>query len=221
MAHAAQRHGLDTELILRRTLLAIPLLGCEELRTPAGPPPAVLSGAPAAGPPLRAAVEATAAAFANQAAGLAGRPAEAALALARFEALTLEVAGGRAWPGLSPTLAIAMRVARDENRAAVGGAQQAEGAAMVAAYATTSARLRADDRAGAVAALAPPLFDPGGEVTLDRLAEIGPLPAAEQASAALAREVRRLDLDRGWAGAGNWWQTGAPGTITDGLGAGF
>lgn len=208
-------------MILRRVLLAAPLLGCEDLRTPAGPPAPVLSAAPTAGPPLRAAVEATAAAFANQAAALAGRPAEAAVALARFEALTLEVAQGRAWPGLSPTLVIAMRVARDENRAAVGGAQQAEGAAMIAAFGTAAARLRANDRAGAVAALAPPLFDPGGEVTLDRLAEIGPLPAAEQASAALAREVRRLDLDRGWAGAGNWWQTGAPGTITDGLGAGF
>lgn len=208
-------------MIPRRALLALPLLGCEELRTPANPPAAVLTGAPTAGPPLRAAVEATAAAFANGAAGLAGRPAEAALALARFEALTLEVAEARAWPGLSPTLAIAMRVARDENRAAVGGAQQADGARMVAAFATVAARLRANDRAGALAALAPPLFDPGGEVTLDRLAGIGPLPAAEQASAALAREVRRLDLDRGWAGAGNWWQAGTPGAITDGLGAGF
>jgi len=208
-------------LILRRALLAAPLLGCEELRTPASPPAAVLTGTPTAGPPLRAAVEATAAAFANQAAGLAGRPAEAALALARFEALTLEVAQGRAWPGVSPTLVIAMRVARDENRAALGAAQRAEGAAMVAAFGATAARLRANDRAGAVAALAPPLFDPGGAATLDRLAQIGPLPAAEQASAALAREVRRLDLDSGWAGAGNWWQTGAAGAITDGLGAGF
>uniref|UniRef100_UPI0018DFE0C7 hypothetical protein n=1 Tax=Roseomonas rosulenta TaxID=2748667 RepID=UPI0018DFE0C7 len=72
----------------------------------------------------------------------------------------------------------------------------------------------------AAAALSATLFEPGGEATLDRLAALGPLPAAEQATAALARDVRRLDLDRGWTGAGNWWQAGAPGAITDGLGLG-
>lgn len=210
-------------LITRRSFLPAVLViaGCEELRTPATPPPAVLSGAPGAGPPLRAAVEATAAAFANQGAALAGRPADAALALARFEALEMEVSGGRAWPGLSPSVGYAMRTARDENRAAIGAARGAAGGDVVRALGAVAARLRAGDRAGAEAALAAPVFEPGGAVTLDRLAEIGPLPAAEQASATLAREVRRLDLDRGWAGAGNWWQSGAAGAITDGLGAGY
>lgn len=208
----------------RRLLLLAPslLVACEELRTPASPPPAVLAAAsPTGGPPLRAAVTATAAAFTGQGAALAGRPAEAALALARFEALEMEVSSGRAWPALSPSIGFAMRTARNENRAALGAAQGAAGADVVRALGTAAARLRAGDRAGAAAALRPPVFDPGGAPTLDRLADLGPLPAAEQASAALAREVRRLDLDRGWAGAGNWWQTGAPGTITDGLGAGF
>lgn len=209
-------------MILRLGLALLPLLaGCAELRTPPQAPPAVLTGTPSAGAPLRAAVEATAAAFANAGAGLAGRPAEAALALARFEALQMEVAGGRAWPSLSPSLAFAMRTARDENRAAIGAAQQAPGEDILRALGTVAARLRAGDRAAAAAALPPALFEPGGETTLDRLAEPGPLPAAEQASAALAREVRRLDLDNAWAGAGNWWQAGAPGAITDGLGAGY
>jgi hypothetical protein len=208
-------------LILRRAFLLLPLLGCEELRTPATPPPAVLMGGAGTGTPLRAAVEATAAAFAGQGAGLAGRPADAALALARFEALELEVARGRAWPSLTPSLGYTMRVARDENRAAIGAARQASGEEVIRALGTAAARLRANDRAGAAAALPAPVFDPGGEVTLDRLAEPGALPAAEQASAALAREVRRLDLERGWAGAGNWWQAGVPGAITDGLGTGY
>jgi hypothetical protein len=209
-------------VIRRRAILAAPLglVACEELRTPATPPPAVLAAAPTAGAPLRAAVFATAAAFANQGAGLEGRPADAALAVARLEALQMEVADRRAWPALSPTIVIAMRTARDETRAALGIAQRAPGADVVRALSMTAARLRAGDRAGAAAALPASLFEPGGEATLDRLAAPGPLPAAEQATAALAREVRRLDLDRGWAGAGNWWQGGAPGAITDGLGLG-
>lgn len=39
--------------------------------------------------------------------------------------------------------------------------------------------------------------------------------------AALDRDVSHLDLDAGWAGGGNWWQSGAPGAITDGLGRGY
>ncbi|CAH0275033.1 hypothetical protein [Roseomonas sp. CECT 9278] len=206
----------------RRMFLLAPLaLGaCEELRTPATLPPAILAGAPGAGAPLRAAVFATAAAFANQGTALQDRPAETALAIARLEALELEVADRRAWPSLSPSIGFAMRTARDETRAALGVAQRAPGTEVVQALSRTAARLRAGDRAGAAAALPASLFEPGGEATLDRLAAIGPLPAAEQATAALARDVRRLDLDRGWAGAGNWWQAGAPGAITDGLGLG-
>jgi hypothetical protein len=209
-------------MMKRRLLLLAPagLLACEELRTPATLPPAILASTPGAGAPLRAGVFATAAAFTNQGAGLEGRPAEAALAIARLEALEMEVADRRAWPSLSPSIAIAMRTARDETRAALGIAQRAPGGDVVRALSITASRLRANDRAGAAAALPASLFEPGGEATLDRLAALGPLPAAEQASAALARDVRRLDLDRGWSGAGNWWQAGAPGAITDGLGLG-
>ncbi len=206
----------------RRIFLLAPfaLPACEELRTPATLPPAILTGAAGAGAPMRSAVFATASAFADQGAGLAGRPADAALAVARLEALEMEVADRRAWPSLSPTVGIAMRTARDETRAALGIAQRAPGGDVVRALSLTASRLRAGDRAGAAAALPASLFEPGGEATLDRLAALGALPAAEQATAALARDVRRLDLDRGWAGAGNWWQVGAPGAITDGLGLG-
>lgn len=206
----------------RRVLLLAPiaLFGCEELRTPATLPPTILAGAPGSGAPLRAAVFAAAAAFTNQGAAVQGRPADAALAIARLEALEMEVADRRAWPALSPSVGIAMRTARDETRAALGIAQRAPGGDVVRALSLTASRLRAGDRGGAAAALPAILFEPGGEATLDRLGAIGPLPAAEQATAALARDVRRLDLDRGWAGAGNWWQAGAPGAITDGLGLG-
>lgn len=207
---------------MRLGVVVLPLVfaACEELRTPQALPPAVLTGEPTSGGPLRAAVEATTADFANQGAGLAGHPAEAALALARFEAIEVEVANRRAWPALSPTIGYAMRVARDENRAAIGAAQQASSSDVIQALGTVAQRLRVNDRDGAAAALRSPTFEPGGAVTLDRLSEVGPLPAAEQAMAALARDVRRLDLDAGWAGAGPWWQNGAPGAITDGLGRG-
>ncbi|GGJ22003.1 hypothetical protein [Neoroseomonas lacus] len=202
-------------------LLPLVFAACEELRTPQALPPAVLTTEASHGPPLRAAVAATTADFANQGANLAGQPAKAALALARFEALELEVANRRAWPSISPTIGYAMRTARNENRAAIGAAQEASSADVIHALGLVSARLRANDRAGAAAALTTPTFEPGGEVTLGRLGEIGPLPAAEQAMAALDRDVRHLDLDAGWSGGGNWWQSGAPGAITDGLGRGY
>ncbi len=208
---------------VRVSVLLLPLVfaACAELRTPQQLPPGVLTSGPASGTPLRAAVEATAADFANDGQRLVGHPAETALALARFEALALEVDNRRAWPSLSPSLGYAMRVARNENRAAIGAAQQAAPADVIQALGTAAQKLRANDRAGAAAALQAPTFDPGGQVTLDRLGEVGPLPAAEQAMSALVREVRRLDLDSGWDGAGPWWQNGAPGAITDGLGLGY
>ena len=208
---------------VRLGVVMLPLVfaACEELRTPQALPPAVLTNEASRGSPLRAAVAATTADFANQGACLAGHPAEAAMALARFEAIEVEVSNRRAWPALSPTIGYAMRTARDENRAALGAAQQASSADVIHALATVSSRLRANDRAGAAAALQAPTFEPGGEVTLGRLSELGPLPAAEQAMAALDRDVRHLDLDAGWSGGGNWWQSGAPGAITDGLGRGY
>jgi hypothetical protein len=211
---------------LRLGLAMLPLAfaACEELRTPQVLPQPVLTTEPSrqdGGGPLRAAVAATTADFANQGLGLAGRPAEAAMALARFEAIDLEVANRRAWPALSPSIGYAMRTARNENRAAIGAAQQATPAEVITALTAAASRLRANDRAGAAAALQAPTFEPGGEATLDRLAEPGPLPAAEQAMAALSRDVRHLDLDAGWSGGGNWWQSGAPGAITDGLGRGY
>lgn len=206
----------------RRALLLLPALAaCAELRTPPAMPGGALGEVPATGPALRATAEATAAAFARQGEGLAGRPAETALALARLEALAMEISDRRTSPSLSPSVAIALRTARNESRAAVGIAASAPAAEVVQALAKVAQRLRAGDRAGAEAALVPGLFDPGGAGTLDRFAAPGPLPAAEQATAALVREIRRLDLSRGWAGAGNWWQAGEPGAITDGLGAGF
>ena len=205
----------------RRALLGLPLLAaCAELRTPQALPPAVLTTASGQGGPMRAAIEATAAAFANQGQALQGQPAQAALALARLEALDLEVMERRAWPMLSQTTAYALRTARNENRSALGIAQSAPAPQVITALGNVSARLRAGNQAAAEALLVPAIFEPGGQQTLARLGDLGPLPAAEQASAALAREVRRLDLDGGWVGAGNWWQTGAPGAITDGLGSG-
>lgn len=209
-------------MIRRRALGLLPLLAaCEELRTPQAPPQLLLTDADAVGSPLRAAVEATAAAFAREGEGLTGQPAEAALALARLEALALEAADRRAWPSLSPSLAIALRMARNENRAAAGIVAAAPAPDVIRALGSVAQRLRAQDRAGAEAALTRALFDPGGAATLDRLGGLGSLPAAEQASAALAREVRRLDLDRGWSGTGSWWEAGQGGAITDGLGTGF
>lgn len=197
-------------------------MGCAELRTPQASLPGVLQSPGQGGlGPLRTSLDETAAAFADQGAGLAGRPAAAALALARLEALTELVYDQRRFPEIPAGTGLALRVARDESRAALGAARGASTTDVQGALTTTASALRRGDQAATTAALRAPLFEPGGAATLERLGALGPLPAAEQATADLVREVRRLDAVGGWSGGGDWWQAGAPGVLTDGLGRGI
>lgn len=174
-------------------LAAILAAGCAEMaQPPPPPPPAGLVGA-AAADPLRASVDAAAAAFADRGAALAGRPAEAAQAAAQLEFLAADLPRdprhGMAIGGVAQELALA----RAELRDALGVAEQAEPMVVVRALLGAARALRAGNRAAAAAALPAPTFRPGGERSVARLGALGPLPQAALATAAAAQAVARAE----------------------------
>ena len=107
--------------ILRGLLVALPLLvgGCDGAGAPipsAVLPPDAVEGA---GDPTRAAIINTAYAF-NAPASLAGRPDEAARAVANYEHLAVEIPTGPRWVGFSPLVGLELRRGLEDVRNAVG-----------------------------------------------------------------------------------------------------
>ncbi len=151
-----------------------------------------------AGDPARAAILEAAYAFGSPA-SLAGRPAEAARAVAQLEYLASEIPGGARWREFDPTVGLALRSARQEVRAALGVAPQAPPQAVVDALFAASGALRANDGAAARRILAPPVF-PNGAQTLQRLADLPSMPTANQATARAAAELDRVDRTGGQGG---------------------
>jgi hypothetical protein len=178
--------------------LLVLLAGCAEVgRPPPAPPPAdLVAGAP---DPARASIAAAASAFADRGAGLAGRPAAAAQAAAQLEYATEAFNTDPRWAGMPDGVRREMLLAREELRDAIGLDAAAPSRAAVSALLGAARALRAGDRGRAAAALSPPLFRPGGEGSIDRLADPGPLPQAANATvlaaaaaAALAADEQRL-----------------------------
>ncbi len=170
------------------------LAGCAEVTRPApAPPPAdLVAGAP---DPARAAVAAAASAFADRGAGLLDRPAAAAQAAAQLEYATEAFASDPRWAPLSEGVRREMLLARTELRDAIGLDPAAPSGAAVSALLGAARALRAGDRRRAAAALAPPLFRPGGEGSVARLADTGPLPQTANATALAQLAVARLGSD--------------------------
>jgi hypothetical protein len=162
------------------------------------PPDAVVG----AGDPTRAAILNTAYAFGTPA-SLAGRPADAARAVAQLEYLATEIPTGARWREFDPTVGLELEQARREERAALGIAPQAPPQAVIDALYGTSRALRAGDTAAAQRLLAPPVF-PAGQQTLQRLANLPPLPIANQATSRAASELDRVGRmgDRGGGNGG-------------------
>jgi hypothetical protein len=186
--------------VLRGLLVALPLLvGCAGSGPPlpsVSLPPDAVEGA---GDPTRAAIIGTAYAFGNPA-SLAGRPAEAALAVANYEYLAVEIPTGPRWVGFSPLVSLELRRALEDVRNAIGIAPGAPPQAVVDALYAASRALRAGDAEAARRILSPPLFPAGGEATLARLAALPPLPRAGFATSLAASEMNRLDRDDGRRG---------------------
>ena len=173
------------------------LAGCAEMRTPVA-----LSRIPpglgvVAGDPLPVMAAEAAAAFADAGRSLAGRPGATARAVGQGEVLGAELRRDPRWAALPTAVESELRTARLEWRSALGIRAGAAPEAVAAALGRAAIALAANDTRGAAAALDPALFEPGGTVTLARLAAPGPLPTARSATALAEREMGRMARQRG------------------------
>ncbi|MBD0272689.1 MAG: hypothetical protein ICV73_12265 [Acetobacteraceae bacterium] len=195
--------------VLRSLLVALPPFvgGCAGADAPV--PSAVLpsDAVEGAGDPTRAAIINTAYAF-NAPARLAGRPDEAARAVANYEHLAVEIPTGPRWVGFSPLVGLELRRGLEEVRNAVGVAPEAPPQQVVDALYAAARTLRAGDTEAARRVLSPPVFPAGGEATLARLAALPPLPRAGFAASFAAREMNRQDSQGGGRGIGSFFGLG-------------
>ena len=202
------RRGGRRRAFLRGVLVALPLLnGCAGTGVPI--PSAVLpaDAVEGAGDPTRAAIINTAYAF-NAPASLAGRPDEAARAVANYEHLAVEIPTGPRWVDFSPLVGLELQRGLGDVRNAVGVAPGAPPQAVIDALYAAFRALRSGDAEAARRVLAPPLFPAGGEATLARLAALPPLPRAGFAASLAAREMNRQDSQGGRLGGGGFFGFG-------------
>ena len=196
--------------------MGLGVAGCAELtQRPQAPPP----GIAAAGDPVRSGPDALVRAFSDGGRGLVGQPAEMALAVARLEYMTEAL---RSDPRLAPVpeaTRFQLVAARREARGALGMAETVPPATAVRTLLATRSALLVGNVAGARAAMAP-IVSPGGLPPLERLGDMGGLPQAAIATAALRDEIARLDLERGWGQAILPSESVFIGTNTTGLGGG-
>jgi hypothetical protein len=200
--------------LIRLALACLALAGCAELQQRPVPPPAGIS---TGGDPLRGGAEALVLAFGDGGRGLNGRPADMALAVARLEYMTDQLARDPALAPVPEAARFQMVVARRETRGALGMAETVPPSAAVDALLATSRALRRGDDAQARAAIGP-LVSPGGLPPLGRLADMGGLPQAAIATAILRDEMLRLDLERGWRNGPLPSESPFGGVTTTGLG---
>ncbi|MFC7693140.1 hypothetical protein ACFQY5_29840 [Paeniroseomonas aquatica] len=144
-----------------------------------------------AGDPLRSAVNTTAFAFSSQS-QLAGRPAQAARAVAQMEWLTVELPGNPRLTNVSPTVFNQLVQARAEWRAALGIPAGAEAQPVIDALYAAARALGSRQSSEAAAALPASLF-PQGAATLTRLAALPGLPLTNRAAVGATEAIRDLD----------------------------
>lgn len=166
-----------------------------------GPPPPEArlpqaQGASAVLDPARQAIFHAASAFASRT-PMAGRPAEAAQAISEAEFLAVELRTNSRWTEMSPIATLGFEQARPEWRAALGIDPNAAPQAVIDAMTRLRLAYAGQDMAAAAAALSPPVFTPGGQATLDRLAALPPLPRTARAASLAERELWRIQRDGG------------------------
>ncbi|GGG42028.1 hypothetical protein GCM10010964_31900 [Caldovatus sediminis] len=217
---APSRHRIAFAVLAPLFAVAALLVGggCAELRTPPQDRGLPLLLSPDPGDPLRGTVRAAASDFAESGRALAGRPREAALAAARLEYLAAAVPSDPRFAPMPASVGFALLTARAELRSALGTRTEAPPRPVIVALAEAARALGAGDPAAAARALSPALFEPGGAATLQRLGELGPLPAAMLAAQQAAREMARLDADQRWFGTAATEPGVSAGQTTIGLG---
>jgi len=177
-------------MTLRRTLpvlAALALAACAGSLGPAAslPPDAVMG----AGDPLRSAITSTSLAFASPS-RLAGRPAEAARAIAQMEYLAVEIPGNPRLVGDSPTLDAQLRSARQEWRAALGIPPEVPAQAVIDSLYAAARALGTGQPATAASVLPAVAFPGGGQATLARLGDLPSLPHTNAAAVAATETLR-------------------------------
>lgn len=166
--------------MFRFALLALPLLAaCTAL------PPTETASLPrdavtGAGDPTRTAVFTTTSVFAQQRPA-AGRPAEAARAIAQMEFLAVDLPQNQNFTEASGTLVPQLRTARREWRGALDIAPEAQAQPVINALYAASRALESG-QGDAAAALPSSIFRKGGAATLTQLAALPHLPSTAAAS---------------------------------------
>ena len=168
--------------------LGLALAGCAAQQAEVVPPVPPLAGY---GPrsPAQNAIEGAAEAFGDTRA-LAGRPADAAVAVSRLEWAALAVPADRTFFNFSAITPPALTAARWEVRRALGIQTGAPGTAVIAGMEGAAAALARGDQAGASAALPGPVFAP------DTLARLSSLPRLAQANQATRKAQRDIEFGR-------------------------
>ena len=149
-----------------------------------------------AGDPIRGAIIASSHVFA-QPGSVAGNPAAAAEALGQLEFLATELASGPRAADFDPLVVPMLAQGRAEARGAFGFDPAAPPQRAVDALYATAEALRANDRARAVAAIAPLTGPDRAEGTLERLAALPHLPRAAAATTRARQSMDRPGNNRG------------------------
>ena len=166
------------------------------------PPPGPTASLPAdavigAGDPLRSAIANTSVAFGSPQ-RLAGRPAEAAQAVAQMEYLAVEIPNNPRYPGISPTVGHQFAAARHEWRTSLGIPENLPPQPVIESLYAASRALRGGQAGAAAVALPSSVFPQGGQTAVLRLSSLPDLPATNEASVAATEALRRHDgLGRG------------------------
>ena len=162
-----------------------------------------------AGDPTRAAIIGSAYAYGTPA-SLAGRPAEAAVAVAQLDYLASEIPYGPRWREFDPTVGLLLQDARKEVRGYFGISQEAPPQAVIDAFYGVARALRVNDTAAAERILAPPLA-PNARQTLAHLTAMPLLPTANFATTRAAQELDRMMRINGRNGGGGGGNGGGRG----------
>jgi len=175
---------------------ALPLAALLALGACTLPPPPETASLPAdavvgAGDPLNSAVANTSVAFSSPAL-LAGRPAQAARAVAQMEWLAVEMPTNPRLTSVSPSIIGQMAAARAEWRAALGIAPDAEAQPVINGLYAAARALNAQ-QGDPAAALSGPAFPQGGQATLTRLAALPSLPLTNSAAVTATDVIRQRD----------------------------
>jgi hypothetical protein len=149
-----------------------------------------------AGDPLRSAANAVSTAFANPN-RLAGRPADAARAIAQMEYLTVALPDNPQLTNTTSTLRPQLLTARQEWRAALGIPAEVPTQPVINALYAAARALDVGDQAAAATALPPSIFTLGGQATLARLAALPRLPLTNVAAASSMNAIQRQDFNSG------------------------